>query len=134
MEDQAIYPITLPEWYYNIKEPPTERNWNVFLIINENYSSPSALAQSIIYAKSFGAQLTICAPPEFNKDLLKKLINYINIEFKIPAMGLQLDMPMKEWLIQASSKYEAIFFVASFIGNKTSLGTTISQTLHFFLQ
>jgi hypothetical protein len=132
MEDQAIYPITLPEWYYNIKEPPTERNWNVFLIINENYSSPSALAQSIIYAKSFGAQLTICAPPEFNKDLLKKLINYINIEFKIPAMGLQLDMPMKEWLIQASSKYEAIFFVASFIGNKTSLGTTISQTLHFF--
>ncbi|MDD3630813.1 MAG: hypothetical protein PHF55_07320 [Bacteroidales bacterium] len=132
MEDQAIYPITLPEWYYNIKDPPTERNWNVFLIINENYSSPSALAQSIIYAKSFGAQLTICAPPEFNKDLLKKLINYINIEFKIPAMGLQLDMPMKEWLIQASSKYEAIFFVASFIGNKTSLGTTISQTLHFF--
>lgn len=132
MEDQAIYPIILPEWYYNIKEPPTERNWNVFLIVNENYSSTIALAQSIIYAKSFGAQLTICAPPEFNKDILKKLINYINTEFKIPAMGLQLDMPMKEWLIQASSKYEAIFFVVSLIGNKTSLGTTISQTLHFF--
>lgn len=132
MENQAIYPLTLPEWYYEIKEPSIERNWQVFLIINEKYFTPIALTQSIIYAKSFGAQLTICAPPDYDKEVLKKLINYITVEFKISTVGLQLDMPIKEWLLQASSKYEAIFFVVSFIGNKTSLGTNISQTLYYF--
>jgi hypothetical protein len=132
MENQAIYPLTLPEWYYEIKEPSIERNWQVFLIINEKYFSPIALTQSIIYAKSFGAQLTLCAPPDYDKEVLRKLINYITIEFKISTIGLQLDMPIKEWLLQASSKYEAIFFVVSYLGNRTSLGASISQTLHFF--
>lgn len=132
MENQAIYPLTLPEWYYEIKEPSIERNWQVFLIINEKYFSPIALTQSIIYAKSFGAQLTLCAPPDYDKEVLRKLINYITLEFKISTIGLQLDMPIKEWLLQASSKYEAIFFVVSYLGNRTSLGGNISQTLHFF--
>jgi hypothetical protein len=132
MENQAIYPLTLPEWYYEIKEPSIERNWQVFLIINEKYFSPIALTQSIIYAKSFGAQLTLCAPPDYDKEVLRKLINYITLEFKISTIGLQLDMPIKEWLLQASSKYEAIFFVVSYLGNRTSLGASISQTLHFF--
>jgi hypothetical protein len=132
MENQAIYPLTLPEWYYEIKEPSIERNWQVFLIINEKYFSPIALTQSIIYAKSFGAQLTLCAPPDYDKEVLRKLISYITLEFKISTIGLQLDMPIKEWLLQASSKYEAIFFVVSYLGNRTSLGASISQTLHFF--
>ncbi len=132
MGNETLHPITLPDWYYEIKEPPTEKNWQVFLLINDKYFHPIAIAQSIIYAKSFGAQLTLCAPPEYEKENLKKLINYLTNNFNLFVTGLQLDIPMKEWLLQAGNKYEAIFYIASYEDNKTSLGINISKTLYFF--